>query len=361
MIYTFTPYYKQVLWGGQKIQLYKQGLFPTGSTAVGGQENPSLLSNKVRPFSEQDSSVSGSEDGLNSGNQIGESWEISGLPGFESVVDYGPQKGTTLNNLVISQRSELMGAHNYSRFGNNFPLLIKFIDAQKDLSVQVHPHDKWAATHDCPNGKSELWYVIHAEPHTALYSGFSCTITRQELRDHIDRGTIESVLARHLIQAGDIFFLPAGRIHSIGAGALICEIQQSCDVTFRVYDFKRRGLDGKERELQVEQALEVVNLDISDSYRTQYRKELNSPVDITNRPEFKTRLYHVNRRVYLDYSLLDSFVILICVQGQGEIADNLGSMRHFSPGQTFLIPAVTSNITLNPACESRFLEVFIEP
>ncbi|HZK03035.1 MAG TPA: type I phosphomannose isomerase catalytic subunit [Bacteroidaceae bacterium] len=348
MIYTFKTYYKQILWGGQKIKLYKKGLFPPS------EKESKLALDFNKPTTEL-------EDNRDFNKPIGESWEISALPGFESVVDYGPSIGATLKELIESQREKLVGENNYNRFGNEFPLLIKFIDAQKDLSVQVHPDDKWAVAHSYPSGKSEMWYVVHAEPDTTIYSGFNRTITHKELREHIERESLLSVLAQHKLKAGDTFFLPAGRIHSIGAGALICEIQQSCDLTFRVYDFKRCDSNGNERKLHIDQALQVIDFNLPDNYRTLYKEKRNSPVALTQTPEFKTNLYHIDHTLNIDYSKLDSFVILVCIQGKGDILDNTGCLRRFSQGLTFLIPASTSQIILKPLEESRFLEVFIDP
>ena len=192
---------------------------------------------------------------------VGESWEISGVKGNESVVAEGEYEGMPLNTLVATLKDQLMGKENYQRFGDEFPLLVKFIDAHKDLSIQVHPNDEIARRHGKPRGKTEMWYVLEPEStDTFLYNGLAASITPQQYEAMVDDGTITQALARHTVSEGDVFFIPAGRIHAIGKGCLVAEIQQTSDVTYRIYDFKRKDKDGNYRELHTKQAAECLSL-----------------------------------------------------------------------------------------------------
>lgn len=317
----FVPILKQTLWGGEKIVPFKQ---------------------------------------LNSEtHNVGESWEISGVPESESVVANGEYKGKNLPEMVRTFRQELVGEANYQRFGSTFPLLIKFIDAKQDLSIQVHPADDLAKKRHHSMGKTEMWYVIDAEKGARLRSGFSKQITPKEYKERIYDNTITDVLQEYDIHSGDVFFLPAGRIHSIGAGAFIAEIQQTSDITYRIYDFNRKDADGKSRELHTEMAKDAINYEVLDDYRTEYEPILDEPVELVACPYFTTSMYDLTETINCDYSELDSFVIYICLEGSCQIIDNESNELELKAGETILIPASTEGVTITPHGAVKILETYV--
>lgn len=306
----FDPILKQTLWGGDKINDYKH------------------LNNSL--------------------THIGESWEISGVPGHESVVANGPWKGTALPALIDRLGADLVGRNNYERFGTLFPLLVKFIDARLDLSIQVHPDDRLAhERHGCP-GKNEMWYVIAAEPGAQLCAGLSHPISPEEYERRIADGSIEDVLCFHKLRAGDVFHIPAGRVHSIGAGAFIAEIQQTSDITYRIYDYNRRDDNGRLRELHTEWARDAIDYTVQADYRTHYTPHTNEPVELVSSPHFTTSLYDLTEDMHCDYSELDTFIIYICTKGAATLCDDAGSELAISQGETVLIPACTRSVHIRP-------------
>ena len=318
----FEPLLKQILWGGDKIV----------------------------PFKHLDSDLKG----------VGESWEISGVADNESVVANGPDKGLTLNQMVRKYRDELVGESNYARFGDSFPLLIKFIDAKQDLSIQVHPDDALAKKRHNSKGKTEMWYVVDADKGAKLRSGFSEEITPKEYKERIHNDTITDVLQEYNINKGDVFFLPAGRIHSIGAGAFIAEIQQTSDVTYRIYDFNRTDAKGNKRELHTELAREAINYEVLDDYRTHYDMEKNEPIELVACPYFTTSIYDMTEDISCDYSELDSFVIFICVEGGCIVVDNEMNEVTLSEGETILLPATTQDVRIIPNDRGvKILETYV--
>lgn len=317
----FVPILKQTLWGGEKIVPFKH------------------LSVDF--------------------HKVGESWEISGVPGNESVVANGEYKGSTLPELLREFGKELVGEANYARFGNTFPLLIKFIDAQQDLSIQVHPDDQLAKKRHNSMGKTEMWYVIDAGKNAKLRSGFSQQITPKEYKDRIYNSTITDVLQEYELHPGDVFFLPAGRVHSIGAGAFIAEIQQTSDITYRIFDFNRKDADGKMRELHTEQARDAINYEVLDDYRTHYEPVKNEPVELVACPYFTTSVYDLTETITCDYSELDSFVILICMEGACKVVDNENNEIILQAGETVLLAASTDEITIYPDPNVKLLETYV--
>ncbi|WP_044535563.1 type I phosphomannose isomerase catalytic subunit, partial [Bacteroides intestinalis] len=247
---------------------------------------------------------------------VGESWEISAVEDNESVVANGPDKGLTLPEMVGKYRHELVGEVNYSRFGTKFPLLIKFIDARLDLSIQVHPGDELARKRHNSFGKNEMWYVVSADKGAKLISGFSEQITPKEYKERVYNGTFAEVLQTCDVKPGDVFYVPAGRVHGIGAGAFVAEIQQTSDITYRIFDYNRKDAEGKSRELHTTQAIEAINFsDVQDDFRTEYDHLKNEPVELVASPYFTTSIYDMTEEITCDYSELDSFVIFICVEG----------------------------------------------
>ncbi|EEC54150.1 type I phosphomannose isomerase catalytic subunit [Bacteroides eggerthii] len=319
----FEPILKQTLWGGDKIIPFKH-------------------LNETLP-------------------NVGESWEVSAVEGSESVVANGADKGYTLPEMVRKYKDELVGEANYARFGNKFPLLIKFIDAKLDLSIQVHPDDELAKKRHNSFGKNEMWYVIAADKGAKLISGFSEQITPKEYKDRVHNGTFAEVLQTCAIEPGDVFYVPAGRVHGIGAGAFVAEIQQTSDITYRIFDYNRKDKDGKSRELHTSQAIDAINFtDVQDDFRTEYDRIQNEPVEMVASPYFTTSVYDMTEEITCDYSELDSFVIFICVEGACRLTDDNRNEITMCAGETVLLPASTQEVTIVPEGERvKLLETYV--
>ena len=285
-----------------------------------------------------------------------ESWQISGVAGSETIVACGEDKGKTLNQLVKEQKEKLVGEENYERFGNEFPLLIKFIDAKRDLSIQVHPNDEIAHKHGKSRGKTGMWYALECAPNAKLYCGLKKKITPAEYKAMVDNDTITDALACYEVNEDDVFFIPAGRIHAIGGGCKVAEIQQTSDVTYRIYDYKRKDKDGNYRELHTEKAAESIDYSVQPNYRTEYQPTKNEGVQIAECPYFTTAVYDLSEPMTLDYSELDSFVILIAVKGEGTIIAD-GEELEFAEDNTILLPATTGEVKIKG--EVKFLETFV--
>ena len=288
---------------------------------------------------------------------VGESWEISGVPGNETVVADGEYAGKQLNELVIEQKDKLVGKANYERFGDEFPLLIKFIDARQDLSIQVHPTDEIAKRQGKERGKTEMWYIMDSDKDAKLYSGLKKQITPEQYKAMVEDDTITDALAQYEVKEDDCFFLPAGRIHAIGTGCFLAEIQQTSDVTYRIYDFKRKDKDGNYRQLHTKEAAECINYTVEDDYRTHYEHKKNEGVTLVECPYFTTAVYDLDEPMTLDYSELDSFVILIGLKGEGTITDNEGNTVTISAGESILVPATTD--TLRVEGTIKMLETYV--
>lgn len=317
-MYKFEPLLKQTLWGGDKIIPFKH------------------LNTKME--------------------QVGESWEISGVKDFETIVANGPDKGKSLNQLVSEMKDQLVGKENYERFGDEFPLLVKFIDAHQDLSIQVHPSDEVAHRQGKSHGKTEMWYALPSTPGAMLYNGLKQQITPEQYKQMVENDTITDALARYEVHEGDVFFIPAGRIHAIGAGCFVAEIQQTSDVTYRIYDFKRKDRNGNYRELHTQLAAESIDYTVLDNYRTEYEPLKNEGVQVATCPYFTTAVYDLTEPMTLDYSELDSFVILIAVKGEGRLICN-GEEMPFQMGDTALLPATTNEVRVEG--EVKFLETYV--
>ena len=297
-----------------------------------------------------------------------ESWQISGVPGHEtllatpdassscpsSVSDGSPVR--TLNDLVQAEKDRLLGKANYQRFGNEFPLLIKFIDAHKDLSIQVHPNDEVAHRHGQPRGKTEMWYIMDSAPEAMLYNGIRKEITPEEYKQMVENDTICDALAQYNVKEGDCFFIPAGRIHSIGAGCCLAEIQQTCDVTYRIYDYKRRDKDGNLRQLHTKEAAESIDYHVLPDYRTHYEPQQNQGVQLISCPHFTTAVYDIDEPIDIDYSELDSFVVLIGIKGKGTLSIDDEEIT-FQAGETILLPAYINNVRVEG--KMKFLETYV--
>ena len=291
---------------------------------------------------------------------IGESWELSGVKGNESIVAEGPLAGRTITSLAEEYKGALLGEKVYAATGAEFPLLIKFIDARDDLSIQVHPDDALAAErHNGSKGKTEMWYVVQADEKAHLMSGLSKEITPEEYAAKVADNTITDVLHDYDVHAGDVFFLPAGRIHSIGKGCFIAEIQQTSDITYRIYDFGRLGLDGKPRELHTELSKAAIDYTVLPDYKTPYQSIKNQENEIVSCKYFTTSLYELDKEVTKDMSGLDSFVIAICVEGSGSLTDSEANAVSLRQGETVLIPACSRSFTLHPEGSMKVLTSYI--
>ena len=320
----FNAILKETLWGGEKLIPFKH---------ITNSQQPAAIT------------------------QIGESWEISGVSGHETTVAEGEYKGLSLNQLVALLGEQLVGKKNMECFSTEFPLLIKFIDAQQDLSIQVHPNDEVARKQGYKHGKTEMWYLMKSDPEAKLYSGLKKQITPEEYKQMVDNDTICDALAQYEVSEGDVFFLPAGRIHTIGAGCFLVEIQQTSDVTWRIYDYKRRDKEGNYRELHTHQAAESIDFNVLDDYRTTYQPAKNQRVELVACPHFITALYDLDQPTTLDYSQLDSFVILIGMEGCAEFTDNEGNTFTLQAGETVLIPATTQKLQTTGTL--KFLETYV--
>lgn len=293
-------------------------------------------------------------------HNIGESWELSGVRGNESVVANGEYRGRTIADLVKEFKGELVGKSVYAGTGDEFPLLIKFIDAKQDLSIQVHPDDRLAAErHNGSKGKTEMWYVVSADKDAHLMSGLSREITPEEYAAKVNDNTITEVLHDYKVSAGDVFFLPAGRIHSIGAGSFIAEIQQTSDITYRIYDFGRLGLDGKPRELHTELAKDAIDYTVLPDYRTEYQKVADRENLLVKCRYFTTSLLETDKEYSKDLSGTDSFLILICTAGNGTIQTAEGFSENIRQGETVLIPASSDGVKIIPDGKISLLTVVI--
>lgn len=319
--YQFNPILKSTIWGGEKICAFKN--------ITPGQQG------------------------------IGESWEVSAVAGDISVVSEGADAGKSLETLIGEYGEALLGKKVAARFGAKFPLLIKFIDACDDLSIQVHPDDELSQKRHGKFGKTEMWYVIGAESGTILYSGFSQQINPEEYVKRVENNTICDVLLKHPIQPGDVFFLPAGRVHAIGSGSFIAEIQQTSDVTYRIYDFDRRDAAGNSRELHTELAKDAIDYRLYDDYKTDYTPQADAPVKLATCQYFETNLLDLTQPCQRSMREKDSFVIYICMDGKATLTDINGSTVELTQGTTVLVPATCADVTIEPHGSVKLMETYL--
>ena len=295
---------------------------------------------------------------ISDANCCGESWEVSGLVDDESMIINGFLAENNLNELLEIYMTELVGEKNYEKYGLGFPLLIKFIDAQDNLSVQVHPDDELAQRKYGQSGKTEMWHVIASEPGSGLYVGFNKTVSKAQFEEAIANGTVEDVLQFYPVQPGDTFMIPAGTVHAIGKGVLLAEIQQPSDITFRVFDWNRVDDEGNPRELHVEEALEAIDFDHqTDNFKVEYQPQLNKTVKLVRSQYFNTSLLEFDQPLNKSFVEIDSFVIYMCLDGQILLA--YGDERErLETGEVVLIPAEMEEVQLLPARKSKVLEVY---
>ena len=322
--FLFEPNLHSVVWGGQRLRPYK-GLEP-------------------------------------SDEPIGESWEVSAVPNSCSVISNGEWKGQSLIAVIDQYPDEILGKEVNKKYGGKLPLLVKFIDAKRDLSIQVHPNDEMARRRHGKMGKSEMWYVISADEGSHLYAGFKKKITPDEYQRRIADGTIVDVLADHSVQAGDVFYLPAGRVHAICGGILLAEVQQSSDVTYRIYDYNRPGMDGKPRELHTELAAEALDYRVEDQYRTEYEETANKALKIIDSPYFVVRVMEISKPFHRNLLKYDSFIISMCIEGDCTLrVKATGDEILLKQGHSTLIPASIADYDIIPLHgTTRILDAMID-
>jgi len=322
----FHPHFKEKIWGGQKIRTVLGKDF-------GGPSHGALPN-------------------------CGETWELSGVPGNVSVVENGPLAGRDLVSLIAEFGGQLVGGNVFAQFGTKFPLLIKYIDANDDLSIQVHPDDDLARERHASFGKTEMWYILQADEGATLNSGFKREVSREEYVDAVEEGTLTELLNIEPVAADDVFFLPAGRVHYIGKGILLAEIQQTSDITYRIYDFDRTDNKGQRRELHTEQALEAIDFTVHPEYKTRYEKAQNEATTLVECPYFTTNRLDLTLPLDRDYLGLDSFKIFIGLDGSASLRTEAGDVT-VSRGDVWLLPAEHAKISLVPDSEAKLLEVYI--
>lgn len=288
----------------------------------------------------------------------GETWEISGVKSDVSVVENGDLAGKSLASILETYKGDLVGKQIYEKFGNEFPLLVKFIDANDDLSIQVHPDDELAKKRHNSFGKTEMWYVIQADQGASLIAGFNQKVNEEIYIEKLNSGKLADILNKEEVEAGDVFFLPAGRVHTIGKGLLIAEIQQTSDITYRIYDFDRVDDKGNKRELHTEEALAALDYEVYPEYKSIYDKKLNEPVHVVSCPYFSTNILEFTQSVTRDYSF-DSFVIHVCVQGAYTLSYGDESLN-VKMGDCVLIPASIDKVIMDTQTGFKILECYIE-
>ena len=298
--------------------------------------------------------------GKNTGKHpnVGESWEVSGVEGDVSVVSNGFLKGNPLNDLIEVYMGDLVGDQVYEKYGLEFPLLIKFLDSNDWLSVQVHPDDKTAQSRHGAYGKTEMWYVLHAEPGAQIIHGFRRAIRKEDFLEKLEQKKLRDILQTVNVKTGDVFYNPAGMVHAVGPGICIAEIQQTSDITYRIYDWDRTDDKGKPRKMHLDLALDVMDYGSNPEPHTHYVPVSGKAVTLVDSEFFTTNLLESKQTMHRDYSFLDCFVIYICLEGSLDIKFPGGS-ETLKKGESCLLPAVLKDITLQPKEHFKLLEAYI--
>ncbi len=290
---------------------------------------------------------------------IGESWEISDVENDVSIISNGELKGKTLREVISLYKGKLVGDKVYEVFGEKFPLLIKFIDAKTTLSIQLHPNDKLARDRHNSFGKTEMWYVMQADEDANLIVGFKENVSKESYLKHLENKNLLDILNVEKVSHGDIYYIPTGRIHAIGAGVMLAEIQQTSDITYRVYDWDRKDSSGNYRELHTNLAIDAIDFEAQDNYKTPYHKNKNTATEVVNCPFFTTNILPLNGEISIDHSDKNSFVIYMCVQGDATFHyDN--QETKIKCGETCLIPASLKNFKITSNINTELLEVYID-
>ncbi len=290
---------------------------------------------------------------------IGESWEISSVEENISIVVNGVFKGKTLQELISTFKADLVGDKVYRDFGDKFPLLIKFIDAKEALSIQLHPNNELAKKRHNSFGKTEMWYVMQADENANLIVGFNKELNKEEYAKHLESKTLIDILNIDLVEKGDVYFIPTGRVHAIGAGVLLAEIQQTSDITYRIYDWDRQDDEGNYRELHTDFALDAMDLSARKFYNTPYTIKLNKNIKIIDCQYFTVNILLINGNIKINNSIKESFVIYMCVSGEGVRLFSSDFNENLSYGETILIPASVDSFEFQSKGQSELLEIFI--
>ena len=317
----FTPILKQTIWGGEKLA-----------------------------YKSNDQSVNTS---------IGESWEISGVQENISIVSEGSLAENTLEELIEIYMGDLVGDQVYEKFGVEFPLLIKFIDACDNLSIQVHPDDKTSKERHKAYGKTEMWYLLDSASDAELVMGFKHESSKSEYLSSVHNNSLTELLNIERVKKGDCFFIPAGTVHAIGRGCFIAEIQQTSDITYRMYDYDRRDKEGNPRELHTELASDVIDFSKQEQGAIPYPQLINETKELVDCAYFTTNYLKFNQEIEKEYIHLDSFVIYMCLEGSFTLVYNENQRINVNKGETILIPACLKNLFLQPEKEAELLEIYI--
>lgn len=288
--------------------------------------------------------------------ELGESWEISTVPNDVSIVANGDLKGQNLQQLITTYKADMLGSKNLKRFGEQFPLLIKFIDAKQDLSIQLHPNDALAKARHNSFGKTEMWYVMQADDDANLIVGFNQKMNKEKYLHHLENKTLTEILNFDKVKEGDTYFIEAGRVHAIGAGVLLAEIQQTSDVTYRVYDWDRVDANGNERELHNDIAIDAFDFNMKDDFRVDYKKEINQSNTMVSCPFFTTNFIEITATLNKT-NTHDSFLIYMCVDGNVEIKTDAYT-ETITKGETILLPAAIKSFSLKSSY-GKLLEVYV--
>lgn len=290
---------------------------------------------------------------------IGESWEISDVEGDTSVAVNGEVQGKNLKELISTYKGDLVGEKVYKAFGNKFPLLIKYIDAKEALSIQLHPHDDLAKERHNSFGKTEMWYVMQSDEKANLIVGFKNDSNKEEYLHHLENKSLLEILNVDEVRKGDVYFIPTGRVHAIGAGVLLAEIQQTSDITYRIYDWDRQDDAGNYRELHTELALDAIDFKAQANYNALYESEENVASTIVSCPYFTTNTLPLVKELSVNHTNKDSFVIYMCVEGEA-IFNYQNSSESIKMGETILVPANLKEFTITPSSKAELLEVYIK-
>jgi mannose-6-phosphate isomerase len=292
-------------------------------------------------------------------NNIGESWEVSTVKNYVSVVANGAYRGTDLQSLIKKFKADLVGEKVYKTFGNDFPLLIKFIDAKEALSIQLHPNDTLAKKRHNSFGKTEMWYVMQADREANLIVGFKEDCDKETYLKYLSENKINDLLNNDIVKSGDVYFIPTGRIHAIGAGILLAEIQQTSDITYRIYDWDRKDITGKGRELHTDLALEAIDYKAQKSYKTDYKALQNEVSSVLTCPYFTTNIINLNGEIKLDNSQKDTFIVYICTEGTVTLEFGKKDVINLNFGECVLVPNKLNNICFKSTKKAVVLEVFL--
>ncbi len=288
----------------------------------------------------------------------GEAWVVSGVNGNPTLVKNGFLAGNELNELVSVYMGDLVGDDVYEKFGDEFPLLIKYIDANDWLSIQVHPDDELAAKRKIGRGKTEMWYIIEAEKKAELISGFSKKVDKETYQKYLNENKLKEILNFEKVENGDVFFIPAGRVHSLGPGILLAEIQQTSDTTYRIYDWDRIDANGMKRELHTKEALDAIDFKVAETYKNHYKPEKNKTVSLVSSPQFTTNLLEYDKPMRKDFEEIDSFVIYMGVEGHSVLKWDNGE-EEIALGEAVVIPNIINNIELKPLGKAKLLEIYL--